>query len=159
MTLAPVTSCPTVPLSNGLQIPIFGLGAFYFGNSWTPKMPPKQKWIDLTLLVTAYILSNIFSLYQARHIMADTLTMPLCTRSLSAACATLTQQSATAVRRNWVKLSEKVGYHEGICGSPINCGLGTTDTKPQKRPALTPAHGWGWNILVWVVIDKCHTET
>lgn len=80
--------------------------------------------------------------------MADTLMKPLCMRSLSVACATLTQQSATAVRRNWVELSEKVGYHEVICGSPINCGQGTTDTKLPRRPALTPAHRWGWNILV-----------
>lgn len=117
------------------------------------KCPPKQKFL------TAYILPNIFSLYQARHIMADTLMMPLRMRSLSVACGTLTQQSATAVRRSWVKLSEKVWYHEVICGSPINCGQGTTDTKLQRRPALTPAHRWGWNILVWVVIDKCQTET
>ncbi|XP_056246628.1 glyoxal reductase isoform X1 [Seriola aureovittata] len=33
MSFEPVLSCPTVPLSNGLQIPIVGLGALYFGTS------------------------------------------------------------------------------------------------------------------------------
>ncbi len=86
--------------------------------------------------------------------MGDTLMMPLCMHSLSVQCGTLTQQSAMAVRRSWEKLLEKVKYHEVICGSPINCGQGTTDTRLQRRPSLTPAQGWGWNILVWVVIHK-----
>lgn len=37
-----VLYCPTVPLSNGLQIPIFGLGMFYFGKSWTCILTMKQ---------------------------------------------------------------------------------------------------------------------
>ncbi|XP_013887343.1 uncharacterized oxidoreductase ZK1290.5 isoform X2 [Austrofundulus limnaeus] len=32
MSLVPVLSCPTVPLSNGLQIPILGLGTSHFGG-------------------------------------------------------------------------------------------------------------------------------
>lgn len=83
--------------------------------------------------------------------MADTPTMPLCTLSQSVACATLTQQSTTAVRSNWVTPSEKAGYHEGICGSQISCGVGTMDTKMQRKPAWTPARGWGLNTLVLVV--------
>ena len=88
-------------------------------------------------------------LWQAHHILADTLMMPLCMLLLSVACATLTQQSAMAVRRNWVKLSEKVEYLEGIYGSLTNSGQGITGTRLQRNPALTPAHRWGWNILVW----------
>lgn len=84
--------------------------------------------------------------------MADTPMMLLCMHSLSVAFATSTQQNTIAARRDWVKLFEKVGWQEVICGSPINCGQRTTDTKLQRRPALTPAHGWGWNVLVWAVI-------
>lgn len=32
MPLAPALSCPTVPLANGLQIPIFGLGTSHYGG-------------------------------------------------------------------------------------------------------------------------------
>lgn len=32
MALASVLNCPTVPLSNGLQIPVLGLGVFYSGS-------------------------------------------------------------------------------------------------------------------------------
>lgn len=105
-------------------------------------------------ILMAFVLFDILSQYQARHTMADTLMMPSCMPSLSVACATLTQPNATAVRRNFAKQSEKVGEHEVICGSPINCGRGTTGTKLQRRPASTPAHRWGWIIWVWVVIDN-----
>lgn len=74
--------------------------------------------------------------------------MPLCMLLLSVACATLTQQSAMAVRRNWVKLSKKVEYLEGIYGSLTNSGQGTTGMRLQRSPASTPAHRWGLNILV-----------
>lgn len=64
---------------------------------------------------------------------------PLCMLSPSAASATLTQQSATAARRNWAKLLKQAGSHEGICGSPINCGPETMDARLQEEPALSPA--------------------
>lgn len=86
--------------------------------------------------------------------MVDTLMKPLCTHSLSVACVTLTQQSDTDVRRNWAKLSKKAGFHDVICGSPINCGQQTMDTKLQRRPAWTHVQGWGLNILVGDIFHK-----
>lgn len=103
---------------------------------------------------------SVFSICCQVHLtLEDFLMRPLCMRSQSVASATLTQQNATTARRNWAKLSKTAASHEGICGSPINCGLGTTDSKTQKEPAWSPAQWWGLTTLVWNMIDKIKGNT
>ncbi|KAI3374976.1 hypothetical protein L3Q82_021503 [Scortum barcoo] len=108
-------SCPTVPLSNGLQIPIFGLGTSHYGG--------------YSHDAVVYALTEC----GVRHI--DTAKRYGCEEKLGQAIR------ESGVPRSDLWLTNKLW--------PGDYGR---EVRPRRRPAWTPALGWGWNTLVWVVI-------